>query len=136
MVEFQRDGTLKMEFDPIQMPEFVRTDRPEYFQCWTTDGELITRSASLGQGNLADPETAGLSIGALTRQPRLLLPDGRTGRQVGVVFKAAPEVEEDAARAARAKTLVMAVARSSAEIDHKLDELLWLLVGVFGGAVL
>src|SRR5689334_5995268 len=52
MVEFKHDGSMKLEFDPAQMPEFVHSEHPEYFQCWTSDGSIIFRSDSLGQHNL------------------------------------------------------------------------------------
>src|SRR4051794_3059889 len=47
MVE-QRGTKLQLEYDPLQMPEFRQTTRPQYFELWSSEGQIVAKSPSLG----------------------------------------------------------------------------------------
>jgi signal transduction histidine kinase len=132
MVEFQHDGVLRMEFDPARMPEFSRALRPEYFECWNSDGVVLFRSESLGDDKAVAARPL-VQVGS-AKEP-VVLPDGHQGRQAEMIFQPAAEDHEDAARAAAAKPVRFAVARGTAEIDHRLAELMGLLLSICGGAI-
>lgn len=59
------------------LPAYGRAERPDYFEVWRPGGEVLARSASLGQGHLAKPLQPGASW-----LEDLTLPDGRAGRAV------------------------------------------------------
>jgi signal transduction histidine kinase len=80
----QSGAEVKLNFADEFMPEFEQPERPEYFQVWLSDGQVLERSRSLRGGDLP------LQTGSVA-QPiywDLRLPDGREGRAVGIQFAA------------------------------------------------
>jgi two-component system sensor histidine kinase QseC len=75
---FQVEDHVEFEFSDELMPEYEATERPDYFQLWFRDGELLERSNSLAGEDIAVAVTP-------TPEPQhwtAPLPDGRAGRYV------------------------------------------------------
>lgn len=82
-------GEIEFDLDEELMPEFKRTQRPEYFQLWFVNGEVLRKSTSLGNSDLAR-----LDVGL--DKPKfvdLQLPADRQGRAVTFMF--IPHTDED-----------------------------------------
>ncbi len=78
----QEDGEVDLEFDEFDLSEFRRPGGTGYLELWQTDGSVLYRSPSLGEGDLERPASPG-------RSPTcrwLSLEDGRTGRAVEFSF--------------------------------------------------
>ena len=126
-------GEVDLEFDDLDMGEFAAAGRPAYLQVWLPDGTVLYRSPSLGGGNLDRPTA---SAGEPALGP-VVLPDGRAGRRVTLVFS--PRVEGDGERGtsgrqdAAAPALTLILARSVAPVQAMLVRLKVLLAAV--GAV-
>jgi len=80
---FQAGDQIEFEFSEQLMPEFVRAERPSYFELWIEGGPAFERSESLGEGDLAFPD----GIGGEPRHWTAPLPDGREGRYLGQVLE-------------------------------------------------
>lgn len=134
LVERQGEG-IRLEFDARQFPEYARNERPEFFCFWRADGTVIYRSPSL---NGADLERL---VGTVTT-PRLraaVLPNGRPGRLVGFAFTPRRGDAEAAGRPVTSDPrhdVVLVVGRDTVAIERRLGRLAWLLVGIFGAAIL
>jgi two-component system sensor histidine kinase QseC len=118
------DGKLEFDFSPVAMPEFARRS---YFQIWSDDGHVVSRSPSLNNGDLlsAAPAAAGAF--------QLAVPGGEVGRAAAVRFTPRPD-EEDADKFAHRLTplppltLTLVVAQSRHEVDEVLGTLLTSLL--------
>jgi two-component system sensor histidine kinase QseC len=127
------DGQVDLEFDDLDMGEFAAAGRPAYLQVWLPDGAVLYRSPSLDGRNLNRP--AGRA-GEPVLGP-VVLPDGRAGRRVTLVFS--PRVEGDGERGtsgrqdAAAPALTLTLARGVGPVEAMLVRLRVLLVAV--GAV-
>jgi two-component system sensor histidine kinase QseC len=113
--------------------EYLRRDRPEYFTVRLDDGTELARSASLGDGRLAE---AG--AGSEPQFQSTALPDGRRGRLVTLRFT--PRVEQDeedghAQAPAVPRTAVLTLARDTSEIDATLSHLKAVLVSLSAAAL-
>jgi two-component system, OmpR family, heavy metal sensor histidine kinase CusS len=126
----QTDQQVKADIEETEIPEFRRTDRPDYFQVWRADGEVLARSSSLKGAGLDRFEG---EVGALVFRP-VRLPDGRAGRAVGLLFT--PKADEEAGRPVAAPKAVLVVARSTAALDAETAFLRWLLAMGTGGTIL
>ncbi|HEY7087755.1 MAG TPA: histidine kinase dimerization/phospho-acceptor domain-containing protein, partial [Tepidisphaeraceae bacterium] len=117
-----KDQHVIIELEPGRFPAFEGGEHPEYFTVWSDQSRELLRSASLQQGQLLQP----------TRQDAemVTLPDGRSGRQVSISFK--PHVDEDSQPSAKVPGLRLAIARGTAELDHTLASLRWVLTIVCG----
>ena len=125
----QEGRKFELEFDDRGMDEFERAERPEYFQLWLTDGDVLARSRSLKGQDLE-------RIGGIASDPAcrpITLPDGRRGRIAGISFY--PYQEEDETDA-EPRRVILVVARETAEIDGALARLRALLVAVCAAATL
>ncbi len=71
---------MEFAFSDDLMPEFSRTERPEFFQIWLDDGKELARSRRLGNESL--PRLAGPPDRPVLHD--IVLPDGRSGRAAGV----------------------------------------------------
>jgi len=71
---------ISLRFTEYPPPEFQPGPRAEHFQVWSRDGEVTAKSPSLGDAGLLrpDPGTNELRFWNLT------LPDGRSGRALGI----------------------------------------------------
>lgn len=114
---------LLLEYDAYLMPEYAHDDHPDVFCFWDRSGAVLLRSPGL-IGDLPQLD------GTLSRPDLrdVTLPDGRPARIVGFTF--APRrigTGDDAASEGR--SLRVAVARDTIELDHRL-----LVLGVILGA--
>jgi two-component system sensor histidine kinase QseC len=127
----QHGQQIIFDFAPEQMPQFVTSDRPDYFQAWI-DPDVVIRSPSLKQNNLPRPPKSGqVAFGDL------LLPDGRPGRAVSMSFVTTiePNAEGNVPRTENARTIVLSVATETIGLHRTLQGLGWLLVGLCSLAV-
>ena len=127
------EDEFEFEFSEAALPEFQPSPNAEYYQVWDEDGKIVARSPSLEGRNLK-------RIRALLNKPRILnivLPDGRPGRAVALMFnprhgnrKSNNRGIEHTRRSREYSTLTMA--RSRADLDRALGILLsgLLLTGV------
>jgi signal transduction histidine kinase len=138
-------GDVELDYTPKHMPEYERSERPEYFQFWLADGTMLLRSRRLTEDlPRADPE-------ALLEEPPIRdvqLPDGRAGRLVELTFvpggseDIGDEPDEDEAAAATSQpsfepvTLVLVVARGREHLDQTLANMQLAIFGVGGIAIL
>ena len=120
----QDDGRLEFDFSPEAMPEF---GRHSYFQIWRDDGQVVSRSPSLKNGNLlpAMPASTGLL--------NLVLPDGRPGRAAVIRFVPRPDEEDGplprgAAPGPPPVMLTLVCAQSHHDLDRVMGVLLTSLV--------
>ena len=125
----QNDEGVKAEIDERDMPEFRRIEQPNYFQLWGADGTVLARSTSL---NRADLDLVGNSVAPPTFR-RLVLPDGRAGRAVAVLFE--PEIDDESRRITRPQSVTLVVARDTADLDDQIRFLRLLLALATGGTV-
>lgn len=117
----QDEHGVRAEIDERELPEFRRGSQPDYFEIRGADGEVITRSVSLGTARLAwpPPSEGGVSI------RELVLPDGRRGREAALTF--APPAEGEKGVAPKPKTVTIVVARASDRLDAQTASLRWRL---------
>jgi len=126
-------GKVDLEFDELDMGEFAAGGRPAYLQVWLPDGSVRYRSPSLGGKDLDRPTGPA---GEPVLGP-VVLPDGRAGRAVGLVFS--PRVEGGGRRDAPGRqnagvpALTLVLARHVAPVEAMLVRLKVLLAAV--GAV-
>lgn len=117
---------VELEFDVQQMPEFIRTDRPTYYELWRSDGTVAARSPSLGandllriEGSLNSPvfrttrDKSGppLRLAGLKFMPRISDSDGQEP----------PQLTKEPA-------LTVVVARDVSDLLGQLRFLRWLLL--------
>jgi two-component system sensor histidine kinase QseC len=128
----QKDGRVKIEFDPKQMPEFWAREHPEYFQVWSDDGKVLERSESLRSGEL--PNTMA---GARATAGALALPGTARGRSVVVSFTPRREGERPSrgGPSAPLRSCTIAVAGTPVEAERTLGHLGWLLLASCGTAI-
>jgi two-component system, OmpR family, heavy metal sensor histidine kinase CusS len=138
----QHGQKIIFDFAPQQMPQFVTSDHPDYFQAWI-DPDVVIRSPSLKHNDLSHPpQAAGLIYTDLT------LPDGRPGRSVSMSFTTtieqaaggdSPENEneddKDKDKKEPARTIVLSVATDSIGLNQTLQNLGYLLIGLCSLAV-
>lgn len=150
----QTTSGVEIEFHEHPMQEYARKVRPEYYQVWTQDEQVLARSRRLG---LADLQPLGGSLNAPVVRA-VTLPDGRQGRQASATFFPALEEEMHELRQrpqslahddeeddeddhagivgpADRQALTIAVARETAVIDEALAQLRAMLLVVAGVAV-
>ena len=109
------------------LPAFERSDRPDYFQVWRSDGSTLARSPSLADAiNL--PADAGTP--AVPRFWNLTLPNGRPGRAAGIRFLPHEDDETPGSNIVRGAgdDVTLVVARDRAELDARLRRLTTTLV--------
>jgi two-component system sensor histidine kinase QseC len=108
----------ELEFAEEVMPEFEGGPHPAYFQLWQPGGKLLERSPSLRQADLPRPVAHAGSLNFWD----LPLPNGRSGRAVGLSFQ--PQVEDgdtlalEASKSSPPAVVVVAVERN--QLDHQL----------------
>ena len=118
LAEWEPEG-LEWDYDEALMPQFGRTEKPDYFELRLHDGTpLPARSGSLAGRAL--PFHPGA-----TSTPVFLdveLPDGRAGRIVHYAFvpRSPDDDDGDLRPAGRAPTVVIALARSREDLDALL----------------
>ncbi len=127
----QHGPKIVFDFAPQQMPQFVTSHHPDYFQAWI-DPDVIIRSPSLMGASL--PRPARIEGNTYTD---LILPDGRLGREVSMSFTTTIEqtAEGNTEENENARTIVLSVATDSGGLRHTLENLRWLIVGLCSLAV-
>ena len=123
------DAGLRADIDETEMPEFRRSDKPDYYEVWREDGPVLARSSSLRAGNLGRFES---ELGTFVVR-NVRLPDGRPGRAACLRFK--PLVDDESKRPASTPDAVLIVARGTAALDAEIAELRWLLAAGTGGTL-
>jgi heavy metal sensor kinase len=128
----QHGSKVKFEIDP-QMPEFAAAEHPAYFEIRLANGKTVARSPSLGKLALSTVAASSAPI-----YENLILPDGRPGRKLTLGFTPRQEHddEDEPAAPAAAMRATVAVARETAALDATLLHLRWLLIALFGLAIL
>ena len=103
------------ELEVTAFAEFQTARAGGYYQLWLDDGTVLSRSPSLGGGDLSRDS-----------QVETVLPDGRSGRSfVGLL---APRRDEDSPAVPTGRRLSVAVARSTERVDAELLTLRLLLL--------
>lgn len=125
----QSQGTVSVEYDSQQMPEFSPGRHAEYFQMWRDDGSVLLRSPSLGQQDM-QPRRQDHKAAAWP----LVLPNGRSGRAVETQFT--PRLDSAAPSSAPAETIRLVVAADAEDLTEALEQLRWLLLGACSAAIL
>jgi len=124
--EAGREG-INLIFTERVLPEYQRTNAPEYFQVWLGDGAVLARSPSLGDGTL--PRRVGPE--KTPAHWSLTLPDGRPGRAVGIGYS----LENAAPTNANAEfAFAVVLARDTLQLQRTLRHLVMSLV--IGGVAL
>jgi two-component system sensor histidine kinase QseC len=118
-------GHLKVEYDTQQLPEYTRTNDPEYFQIWVNDSDQTLRSGTLRGRDLHHHE--GVDRVACTTH----LPDGRPGRAISMTFPLHVE-DEDPSSTRPATLATITVAADIDELNDRMSRLAMLLVIVGG----
>ena len=119
LVTLFEEDTFGMEFEFADevMPEFGRIDDPEYFQFRTPEGENFERSTQLMGRDL--PFFS--EIGADVKYANTILPDGRPGRLLQMVFVPQLELElRTAKRRVSQYVMVIGLARERVSLDHRI----------------
>lgn len=116
----ERDGDkLEIELESHPLPEFERSERPEYYEVYGSNGRPVLQSARL-------PES-GLGNTLLGARP-LQLPDGRHGRSVAIQF--VPHAEDHDAPPSESNGdafVTLALARDTRELQDALTRLSWVM---------
>lgn len=119
LVTLFEEDTFGMEFEFADevMPEFGRIHDPEYFQFRTPEGENFERSTQLMGRDL--PFFS--EIGADVKYANTILPDGRPGRLLQMVFVPQLELElRTAERRVSQYVMVIGLARERVSLDHRI----------------
>jgi len=135
LVEYEQ-GIIKTEMAERQMPQFMRVERPDYYQLWQENGAVLERSARLMSNDLA--RVSGELAAPEYRY--IELPDGRPGRVAGATFtvkhadavSGSPTVSSAMGGWPR---ITLAVATDTLGLNRTLDQLATLLLVVVGCTV-
>lgn len=117
---------VELDFADEFMPEFEASTSPEYFQLSFADGRVLERSSSLKRLNaelFLDPSTMNKRLTNTESSHQfhdLILPDGRSGRQVQIVF--VPQIPRRADRTAinlsKQSQMVLVVAKERESLSQ------------------
>lgn len=127
----QHGQEIIFDYAPEQLPQFVTSDHPDYFQAWI-DPKLVLRSPSLKQADLPR-----LPINSEVVYRDMVLPDGRPGRMVGMSFATTigPNAKGNILHAENSRTVILSVATDTIALHRTLENFGWLLVGLCALAV-
>jgi signal transduction histidine kinase len=120
MVEERAEGPFQIEAGALE--GFDHKQGASYFEIWMDDGAVLARSPLLGGRDLERAPQAGNRPAAWTT-----LPDGRRGRVLSAALP--PRQDEDAPAQPSGRRAIVAIARSTEEIDGALSTLrlvLWI----------
>jgi two-component system, OmpR family, heavy metal sensor histidine kinase CusS len=122
----QHGQEIIFDYEPDELPQYVTTNHPDYFQAWI-DPNIVIRSPSLKNDDLPRPPG---SSDVMYRD--IVLPDGRPGRMVGMSF--ATTIEPNAAgnilHAENSRTVILSVATETIALHRTLQHFRWLLLGL------
>ncbi|HEX4052966.1 MAG TPA: ATP-binding protein [Tepidisphaeraceae bacterium] len=122
----QHGQTIIFDYEPDELPQFVTSDHPDYFQAWI-DPKVVLRSPSLKQADLPRLPVTGEVV-----YRDMVLPDGRPGRMVGMSFTTTiePNAGRNILHAENSRTVILSVATDTIALHRTLENLGWLLVGL------
>jgi len=83
-------GRVIMDFDSGQPPEFLAVEHAQFFELWTSGGNVLARSPSLGDRDLSHQVPPGEAPAVRF----VTLPNGRAGRQVAITFSPGHDANE------------------------------------------
>jgi two-component system heavy metal sensor histidine kinase CusS len=128
----QHGQQIIFDYDPEQLPQFVMSNHPDYFQAWI-DPNIVIRSPSLKNGDL--PRSSIQSDPVYTD---MVLPDGRPGRGVAMSFATTfePNAARNISHADDSRTVLLTVATETILLHQTLKNLAGLLVGLCALAIL
>ncbi len=110
----QTEDRIEMDFADENEPLSLLRKPDEYFQCWLAGGDVLARSASLGNQDM--PRQTGSFEDPVYYNYQLT--DGRPVRVIGVRFS--PRREQDDEDENRTQQLELAVARDRSSLDKSL----------------
>ena len=123
----EKKKEVRIELDEGEMPEYGAGQQGEAYILWGHDGKIIVRSESWPKAVWPKPESRPVGT---TEYAFLTLPDG--GRARGVCFSFMPRWAEDKrAEPAARPAVTLLVVRDAGGLDSKMQQLAWLLAGVF-----
>jgi two-component system heavy metal sensor histidine kinase CusS len=127
----QHGQEIVFDYAPDELPKFVTSDHPDYFQAWI-DPNVVIRSPSLGSRELPRPAAAK---GIAYRD--LVLPDGRPGRMVGMSFTTTiePNAEGNSSNSDSPHVVLLTVATDTIALQGNLGNFCWILIGLCSLAV-
>ncbi|HPS55294.1 MAG TPA: ATP-binding protein [Sedimentisphaerales bacterium] len=114
---------IDFEFDVSMIPEFNNVNGGAYFQIWSLDGQILVRSPSLDEKNLANFNKDS----QIFEYRECVLPDGKAGRSITYSFLPRLEDEPDKDMIKEGRELVLTVAKEAGELYGHLHFLKWLL---------
>jgi heavy metal sensor kinase len=127
----QRNGRVKLELEPNEMPEFSAREHPDYFQVWLDDGSVVGRSGSLQGADLPNTPSAARTISG-----SLSLPHTHRARAIVLTFTPSAEEESDeGGTSTHLRTCTVAVAGTPTQSLEMLSHLAWLLSGLCALAI-
>ena len=122
-------NNIELEAAVQQMPEFLRQDRPTYYELWRSDGTVVLRSPLLGADDLVHLEA---SINALVFA-RSQDKNSRPLRAVGLKFiPRSANSDDKGQQLIQEQTLTLVVAGDATALQRQLGLLRWLLLGASG----
>jgi len=127
----QNDYGIKIDLESGQMPEFNRSIHPDYFIVTDHTGKVAVKSASFVHTPWPITVANDLQRPVHTF---VTLPDQRRGRMVQFAFLLPREDDERPAIASQ--PWVITVVCDVGKLDEQLKQLIWVLGGVFGLAIL
>jgi two-component system sensor histidine kinase QseC len=117
---FQENDHVEFEFSEQLMPEYGRPERPDYFELWFKNGELLERSESLRDQHLSLPAVASDT----PMHWAAALPDGRPGRYVAQLIEVHHVSPEEGPARPQAAQVVAVIASGLDELVTSERELL------------
>jgi two-component system heavy metal sensor histidine kinase CusS len=121
-VELDEDE-VDLEVDIQQMPEFLRKDRPSYYQLWRSDGSTVLKSPLLGADDLMHLEGSINTLVFATSRDKNNVPL----RAVGLKFVPGLSDSDN-----KEQTLTLVVAGDASGLQRQLGFLQWLLLAASG----
>jgi len=128
-------GVIEVELAPELIPDFQQAQGELYFQYWVDDGPVLDRSASLAGADLPHFHDRGEAPVLQS----IVLPNGRPARAAGMRFRPAIEYARERPQGAiqtdEFPLVTVVVARETADVQSRLDYLLWLLIAAGMGTM-
>lgn len=124
------ENNVELESDVQQMPEFLRPDRPTYYEFRRSDGTVTLRSPLLGANDLVHLEGSLNALVFAMSQDE----NSRPLRAVGLKFipRFASSDDKERPQLAEEQTLTLVVAGDATGLQRQLGLLRWLLLAASG----
>jgi len=124
------ENNIELEAAVQQMPEFLRPDRPTYYELWRSDGTVVLRSPLLGADDLVHLEGSINALVFAMSQDK----NSRPLRAVGLKFipRSANSDDKGQPQLMQEQALTLVVAGDASSLQRQLCLLRWLLLGASG----